>query len=78
MDGSKDRKIPAGLGVWLVIPDFEGTFCRGGGGRKSGCVGAKEMEAAHLSLHEKINFSNEFFLLLGSVGFPHSSVGKSW
>lgn len=39
-------KIPAGLGVWLVIPDFGGTFCRGGGGRKSGCVGAKEMEAA--------------------------------
>ena len=33
-DGSKGRKMPAGLGSWVVIPDFRGTLRRVGGGRK--------------------------------------------
>ena len=34
------------------------------GGRKSGCVGAKETEAAHLSLHEKKTFERKKKILI--------------
>ena len=48
MDGSKGRKMPAGLGSWLVLRDFRGHSRRGGGERKPDSVGVEELEAAQI------------------------------